>query len=161
MFVEVSTEEHIAKVVSLAEEIWTEHYTPIIGKEQVEYMLGKFQSKDAVSEQLRNGCRYFLMEENDSFIGYLAIQPKGDELFLSKIYFKSAIRRKGYGRKAIQFLETLAREGRFKKITLTVNKNNTGSIKAYEKIGFRNVGSIVQDIGNGFVMDDYKMEKAV
>jgi hypothetical protein len=28
-------------------------------------------------------------------------------------------------------------------------------------MGFRNVGSLVQDIGNGFVMDDYKMEKTV
>jgi hypothetical protein len=31
----------------------------------------------------------------------------------------------------------------------------------YEKIGFKNVGSLVQDIGSGFVMDDYKMEKTV
>jgi RimJ/RimL family protein N-acetyltransferase len=161
MFIEVSTEEHIAKVVSLAEEIWTEYYTPIIGKEQVEYMLGKFQSKESVSEQIKSGCRYFLIEEVGRFIGYAAVQPKGDELFLSKIYLKSSVRCKGYGGKTVKFLETLAREGRFKKITLTVNKYNSDSIKAYEKMGFKNVGSVIQDIGNGFVMDDYKMEKAV
>jgi ribosomal protein S18 acetylase RimI-like enzyme len=161
MFIEVSTEEHIAAVVSLAEEIWTEHYIPIIGKEQVAYMLEKFQSKEAVSDQIRSGCRYFLIEENTRFIGYAAVQPKGDELFLSKIYFKSSVRRKGYGAKTVQFLETLARAGRFKKITLTVNKNNVGSIKAYAKMNFKNVGSVIQDIGSGFVMDDYKMEKTV
>jgi diamine N-acetyltransferase len=44
---------------------------------------------------------------------------------------------------------------------LTVNKNNTGAISVYEKIGFRNVGSLVQDIGSGFVMDDYAMEKTL
>jgi ribosomal protein S18 acetylase RimI-like enzyme len=44
---------------------------------------------------------------------------------------------------------------------LTVNKNNVNAIKAYEKMGFRNVGSLVQDIGDGFVMDDYAMEKTV
>jgi RimJ/RimL family protein N-acetyltransferase len=71
------------------------------------------------------------------------------------------MRGKGYGGKTVEFLESLAREDGFKKITLTVNKYNSGSIKAYEKMGFKNVGSIVQDIGNGFVMDDYKMEKAV
>jgi RimJ/RimL family protein N-acetyltransferase len=159
MFIEVSTKEHMAVVVSLAEDIWTEHYTPIIGKEQVAYMLNKFQSKEAVSEQLRSGCRYFLIEEDGRFIGYAAVQPKGDELFLSKIYLKSSMRRKGYGGKAVQFIETLAKASGVRKITLTVNKNNTGSIKAYEKMGFKNVGSIIQDIGNGFVMDDYKMEK--
>ena len=39
MFIEVSTEYQIEIVESLAREIWTEHYIPIIGKEQVDYML--------------------------------------------------------------------------------------------------------------------------
>ena len=47
------------------------------------------------------------------------------------------------------------------KITLTVNKNNAIAIEAYRKMGFENAGSIVTDIGGGFVMDDYKMEKSV
>jgi len=161
MFVEVTTEEHITTVVSLAGEIWTEHYTPIIGKAQVEYMLDRFQSKEAVTGQLRSGCRYFLIEEENCCIGYFAVQPKGDELFLSKIYFTAPMRCKGYGRKAVQFLESLAKECGFRKITLTVNKNNADSIKAYEKIGFKNLGSVIQDIGGGFVMDDYRMEKTI
>jgi RimJ/RimL family protein N-acetyltransferase len=161
MFIEITTETHIAAVVALAAVIWTEYYTPIIGKEQVLYMLGKFQSKDAVFEQLKSGYRYFLIEEDGQFIGYFAIQPKGDELFLSKIYLKASARRKGYGGNAVRFLNTLAREGGFRKITLTVNKNNFGSIKAYEKLGFKNLGSVIQDIGDGYVMDDYKMEKVL
>ena len=39
--------------------------------------------------------------------------------------------------------------------------NNIGAISAYEKLGFRKVGSLVQDIGSGFVMDDFAMEKGV
>ncbi|MBZ0189319.1 MAG: GNAT family N-acetyltransferase, partial [Candidatus Obscuribacterales bacterium] len=161
MFVEVSTAEHAAAVAGLAEEIWTEHYTPIIGRDQVEYMLEKFQSEDAVCMQIRNGYRYFLISEEGRFIGYFAVEPRGRELFLSKIYLRADLRRKGHGRKAIRFLETLAREGGFEKIALTVNKNNKGSIAAYEKIGFRNLGPLLQDIGGGFVMDDYRMEKKV
>ncbi len=61
----------------------------------------------------------------------------------------------------MRFVETLARERGLRKIVLTVNKNNTGAIRAYQKIGFRNVGSLVQDIGSGFVMDDYAMEKII
>jgi ribosomal protein S18 acetylase RimI-like enzyme len=161
MFFEVSTNNQIEIVEALAREIWTEHYIPIIGKEQVNYMLDRFQSKQAISEQIRTGVLYFLMKEYNESIGYIAVQPKGFELFLSKIYIKSSRRAKGYGKKAVQFAEILAQERGLRKIVLTVNKNNVNTIKMYEKIGFKNVGSLVQDIGSGFVMDDYKMEKTV
>jgi diamine N-acetyltransferase len=159
--IEVSTENHMDIIESLAREIWTEHYNPIIGKQQVDYMLARYQSKQAVKEQIASGVLYFLIEEGRAFIGYIAVHPRGDELFLSKIYLRSSRRARGYGKKAVQFVETLARERGLRKIVLTVNKNNTGAIRAYEKIGFRNVGSLVQDIGSGFVMDDYAMEKTV
>ncbi|HET7319792.1 MAG TPA: GNAT family N-acetyltransferase [Nitrospirota bacterium] len=159
MFVEVSTEYQIEIVESLAREIWTEHYIPIIGREQVDYMLATFQSRRAIGEQIRTGIAYFLIKEDDAHIGYMAVQPKGRELFLSKIYVKSSRRGLGYGRKAVQYAEKVARDLGLDKIVLTVNKNNVNSIKAYEKIGFTNAGPVVQDIGSGFVMDDYKMEK--
>ena len=161
MFREVLTEKQMEIVVSLAKEIWTEHYIPIIGKEQVDYMLDKFQSKQSISDQIRSGFLYFLIKENNQFIGYIGVQPKGNELFLSKIYVKSSERGKGFGKKAIQFIETLAREKGLRKIVLTVNKNNRVAIKTYGKLGFKNLGSVIQEIGGGFIMDDYKMEKTV
>ena len=161
MFIKVSTDDQIATIVSLARDIWTEYYTPLIGREQVEYMLDRFQSKQAVAEQIKAGLLYFLITEGDQCIGYLGVQPKGDELFLSKIYLRASQRRRGYGKKTVRFLEDLARARGLKKITLTVNKNNTASLRAYEKIGFKNLGPLIQNIGGGFVMDDFKMEKAV
>jgi ribosomal protein S18 acetylase RimI-like enzyme len=159
--IEASTEIHTEIIETLAREIWTEHYIPIIGEQQVDYMLARYQSKQAINEQITSGVLYFLIEEGRSFIGYIAVQSRGDELFLSKIYVRSSHRARGYGRQAVQFVETLARERGLRKIVLTVNKNNTGAIRAYEKFGFKNVGSLVQDIGSGFVMDDYAMEKIV
>ncbi|HXX80760.1 MAG TPA: GNAT family N-acetyltransferase [Thermodesulfovibrionales bacterium] len=159
MFLEVLTEKQIEIVGSLAEEIWTEHYIPIIGKAQVDYMLDRFQSKESISEQIRSGFLYFLIKEDNRFIGYIGVQPKGDELFLSKIYIQYSERGKGFGKKAIQFIERLAKERGLRKIVLTVNKNNRVAIEAYEKLGFINLGSVIQDIGSGFIMDDYKMEK--
>jgi ribosomal protein S18 acetylase RimI-like enzyme len=161
MFLSVSTESQLEIVESLAREIWTEHYVPIIGKEQVAYMLSRFQSKEVIAEQIASGMSYYLMMENNKFIGYIAVQQKGRELFLSKIYVKLSKRGRGYGRKAIHFAESLAREKTLTKIILTVNKNNVNSIKAYEKMGFKNSGSIVQDIGNDFVMDDFIMNKSI
>jgi ribosomal protein S18 acetylase RimI-like enzyme len=161
MFMPVKTEDQIVMVESLAREIWTEHYTPIIGMRQVDYMLDRFQSRQAIAEQIRAGVLYFLIQADDVFIGYIAVQPKEDELFLSKIYVRSSLRQKGHGRKAVQFVEALAKERNLHKVVLTVNKNNRSSIKAYEQMGFKNAGSVIADIGNGFVMDDYTMEKRV
>jgi RimJ/RimL family protein N-acetyltransferase len=162
MFTEVIRQQQIAIIEVLAREIWTEHYTPIIGRDQVEYMLGAFQSKDAISAQIETeGYRYFLMEEEGAHIGYMAVQSMRDELFLSKIYIKASWRGRGFGKRAIQFLENCAAGLHLRKISLTVNKNNIHSIKAYEKMGFKNLGPVIQDIGNGFIMDDFKMEKII
>lgn len=152
----------MADVELLAREIWQEHYIPIIGEAQVEYMLDKFQSKAAISKQIQEGCIYYLINTGmNRHIGYLSVLVKGDELFFSRVYIKLVERGKGFGRQAIEFVTDLARRNGCFKITLTVNKNNVSSIKAYQKCEFKIVGPIIQDIGNGFVMDDYKMEKTV
>ena len=159
MIIEVSNEDQIKIVVSLAREIWSEYFIPIIGKEQVNYMLNKFQSKRAIADQIDSqGFLYFLIKEEENFIGYIGVQPRENELLFSKIYIKSSDRGKGYGKRALQFLKALARGKGLSKITLVVHKNNTNTIKVYEKLGFENLGTVVRDIGNGFVMDDYEME---
>ena len=158
---EVSTEAQIETVAALAHEIWNQHFIPIIGKAQVDYMLEKFQSKKAITGQIESGYSYYLLKAGDEYVGYTGVCLKEDELFLSKLYIRASQRGKGCGRKAIEFLEGLAAEKGLSKITLTVNKYNTDSIKAYEKFGFANLGVLAQDIGSGFVMDDYKMERIV
>ena len=149
----------IKVTVGLAREIWNEYFTAIIGKAQVDYMLDKFQSKKAITEQLENGFLYFLIKDNNEAIGYIGVLPKEKKLFLSKLYVRSAERGKGYGREAIRFLEELAIKKGVNRISLTVNKNNSATIEAYKKLGFEVRGHVIQDIGNGFVMDDYEMQK--
>lgn len=148
-------------VESLAEEIWHEYFTPIIGKAQVVYMLEKFQSKKSIAGQISKGYQYYLIKSDNEFIAYIAVLPKQVELFLSKFYIKSAERNRGLGRKLVTFLEQLAIEEGVDKISLTVNRYNSDAIKAYKKMGFINIGPVVQDIGDGFIMDDYRMEKSV
>ncbi len=155
----VSDEKQIELVAALACEIWHEYFTPIIGKAQVEYMLEKFQSKKSIEQQIQNGFIYFLMINNAEPIGYAGIIIKDRELFLSKLYVVSAQRNKGFGKQVVVFLEDLALEQGAEKITLTVNKNNSNTIGAYQKMGFINVESVIKNIGENFVMDDFKMEK--
>ncbi len=44
---------------------------------------------------------------------------------------------------------------------LQVNKYNHGSVAAYLRTGFAIARTVKVDIGNGFFMDDYVMEKNV
>lgn len=151
--------EDLKIVEELARVIWREHYTPIIGPEQVAYMLDNFQSVPAMEEQIGEGMEYYRINLDELPVGYLAFKKQGEELFLSKIYVLSSRRGQGIGKKAMRFAESKALELSCHFLSLTVNKNNSGAIKAYEKMGFVNHGAIETDIGSGFIMDDYLMKK--
>ena len=147
------------QIAGLADVIWREHYIPIIGKAKVDYMLEKFQSGEAIARQVAEHMNYFLILAGERPAGYLAIQKRDRELFLSKIYLLKAYRGLGMGKKAMEFIVEKAGELDCDRIALTVNKNNHQSIQAYLKMGFENKGGKVTDIGEGFVMDDYLMVK--
>ena len=162
VFEKVTTPEQIEKLCKVAEEIWHQHFTAIIGAEQVEYMLEKFQSVKAVTEQIKSGYEYFMFRLDGEIIGYTGIhQEQDNRLFLSKLYIRKAYRGNGYARKALNMLEEICYERGLEAIWLTVNRFNDNTIKAYDKMGFRTIEEKKADIGNGFFMDDYIMSKAI
>ena len=124
----------IETLCGLAKEIWTEHYAPILSDEQVAYMVERFQSVPAVTDQLGKGYRYFFLRtaagENGGFMG---ICPEEDGLFLSKLYVHRDFRRRGLARYALAYLRELCRREGYSPIRLTVNKHNAGSIAAYRR----------------------------
>lgn len=123
------------------------------------YMVENFQTATAMEKQIRDGMDYYQVFSGEAPIGYLAFKEQGRELFLSKIYILSSLRGRGMGRKAMEFVEDQARNRGCQGISLTVNKNNSKAIGAYEKMGFVNQGHLETDIGGGFIMDDYLMKK--
>jgi ribosomal protein S18 acetylase RimI-like enzyme len=158
----VAAPEEIETTAKLAAEIWKEHYLGIITAEQIDYMLDKFQSVLAIADQItRQGYEYYLMRADGVNAGYLAIRPENGKLFLSKFYLLREHRGRGHASRAIRFLEELCRARRLGAIWLTVNRHNTSSIAVYAHKGFQTVRTQVADIGGGYVMDDYVMEKTI
>lgn len=154
--------EQVDELAALAKPIWTDHFTPIIGAEQTAYMIEKFQSAPAMRAQMANkGYHYYFFLYDGQKAGYTGIRRDGDSLFLSKIYVEKSFRRKGIASHGIAFMTDLCRREGLRKIWLTVNKHNDGSIACYRSRGFTVAYPLVTDIGNGFVMDDYVMEKWV
>ena len=159
---EVKTEAEIQRLADMAGKIWHEFFPGIISKEQIDYMVDKFQSFRAMTDQMQNqGYRYHVLEADGEPMGYTGWKLEDGKLFLSKIYLKKEARGKGYSSILFRFLEQQARENNASAIWLTVNKYNAHSIAVYEHKGFKTVRTQEADIGNGFIMDDYIMEKAM
>ncbi|WP_104734267.1 GNAT family N-acetyltransferase [Hanstruepera ponticola] len=156
----VISKADIKLTTQLAHKIWNQHYEPIIGQDQVNYMVHKFQSESAITKQLEDGYLYFLIEHQSKPCGYLALVPHESEnkLMINKIYVDIDYRGLSLGTKLLEFTIKKAKTESFRTIWLTVNKYNTNSIKWYEKKGFRIKKEIVMDIGNGYIMDDYLLE---
>jgi GNAT superfamily N-acetyltransferase len=154
----VQSQSAILVTAKLAAVIWNEHYIPIIGQEQVNYMVNTFQSPDAIEKQIKDeNYEYYLIYHLTEPSGYISIRKNVDELFLSKFYVIKERRGTGLGKEGFRFIRQRAVDLGAKTIKLTVNKYNINSIKAYEKMGFVNTGSLITDIGSGFVMDDFMM----
>lgn len=159
--VKAETREEIKEVARMANDIWNEHYAAVIPQEQIDYMLDKFQSVQAISDAIAGqGYEYYLVEDaNGQTVGYVGINrdyPAG-KLYLSKLYLLKGTRGKGYSRDVLDELKRMALEDGSGSIWLTVNKENP-SVAVYESLGFSKVNTAKTDIGEGFYMDDYIME---
>ena len=161
--IHVSTPDKIAVVERLAQEIWPQHFTPIIGVSQVVYMIEKFQSAEAILSQINSGWEYYLVTVDNEMVGYAGLVPDIDakRLMLSKIYVKKSARGKGVGKSILDFVEQKCKLEGFSTLWLTVNRFNDGPISWYEGHGFVTIDEVKKDIGGGFVMDDYVMERKI
>ena len=155
--VDLKHKKELLSIELMAHKIWKAHYTPIIGIEQVEYMLEKFQSFDAMTNQMKEGYKYFTISHKEKLAGYFSIQKRKDAMFLSKVYIDEPFRGKNLFNKVLHHIIDISVENQLNKIELTVNKYNSNSIEIYKSKGFEIVQEAVFDIGNGFVMDDYVM----
>jgi len=157
----VLSDRDIKKTAVLAETIWNEYFTPLIGQAQVDYMLDKFQSETAIRAQIKQGYLYFALMLEEKQIGYIGLRLDADCLFLSKLYIQKEYRGNGYSRMMLAYAEQIAKQNNKPVIRLTCNRHNTGSLTVYKKAGFQIAREEKTDIGSGFVMDDYVFEKNV
>lgn len=153
----ITNDSQMKILAQTADLIWHEYFAFLLAPEQIDYMVERFQSYDALKTQIAQGYEYYFIEKDGEIIGYSGFCFKDNELFLSKLYILKDYRNFGFGREALNFLIKKALEKKLPQIMLTVNKYNESTIKAYKKWGFVVVDSVVTDIGEGFVMDDYIM----
>ncbi len=147
----------------LAQRIWRACYPAIISTEQIEFMLGWMYSEEQIRKELAQGVTWEVIEdEQGAGIGFLAYCLEPDNrVKLNKLYVLPEIQGKGIGSAALRHIFQSAAKLGARAVWMQVNKANHRAIGAYKKAGFYIAEEAVFDIGNGFVMDDYLMEKAV
>ncbi len=150
-----ATKDDIGLLIDMAHEIWLSYYPSIISIDQINYMLQLMYSQKAIEKELGDGVVWEIIENETTSVGFLSYTIGDEDIKLNKLYLKTAHHGKGYGKIALNHAIDYARLNQYKRVYLTVNKNNVKAIIAYEKTGFVRTDSIVIDIGGGFVMDDY------
>ena len=139
----------------LAERIWRTSYRDLLSKEQIEYMLGWMYGAEKIWSELASGVVWEFVDLNGMAIGYLAYgPPAAGELKLHKLYLLPEQQGRGFAQEAIRRVIDVAKMAGAR-IVLNVNKANFRAQRAYERAGFRVVDSVTNDIGGGFVMDDF------
>ena len=153
-------EAEIALVRELAHEIWWACYPGIITDAQIEYMLEWMYSADVLRRDLARGVRYEIIHRGEQPVGYLAYEEESPAVWkLHKLYLLPQCQGRGAGQAALQHVSSVVTVAGGRALQLTVNKQNARAITAYERAGFKKRGSVVNDIGGGFVMDDFVMER--
>lgn len=156
-FSEITTDEQLNELSVIASKIWNEHYPAIIGQVQVDYMLAKMYSINALREQIAQGQKYIAAYENDEMLGFLSYSVKNEkDYFIHKWYVDVSKHSKGIGR---GLFDHVFKDLDYNTIRLTVNRHNIKPINFYFKMGFKIEKIINIDIGEGFVMNDFMMIK--
>jgi len=154
------TDQDLAAVATLARQIWQTTYAGIITQAQIDSMLAARYNPQALGEYLAAKGRWFELAIVDGEIaGFCACEIHRGEYKLDKIYIDSARQRGGIGGQLITRAAARAISLGYAQMILAVNKRNTPAIAAYGKHGFVVRESVCVDIGEGFVMDDYIMQK--
>ena len=145
---------------SIAHTTWPVTYGEILSKEQLDYMLDKMYSDATLLENLNKGHHFILINKDSVCLGFASFEHRylNEKCTrLHKIYLLPETQGKGMGKMLLEQITALAKENQSEIISLNVNRFNKAHA-FYKKMGFQVVAEEDLAIGNGYLMEDYKME---
>lgn len=149
-------------IQQLAYKIWPTTYGNILSREQLDFMLGAFYSIETIAKSVNSSGHVFLLvKENGKDLGFVSYEhhyKNKPETRIHKIYVLPETQGKGIGKMLLEKVEALAKEKQSKTLSLNVNRFNN-ALHFYTKNGFQITGEEDIEIGNGYLMEDYMMEK--
>ena len=158
-------EDELLQIAEMAELIWKKYYIEIISIHQIDYMLYKFYSEEALKSQIKIGQDFYFIKHQSEILGFISYSQKADSVyFIHKFYILPNQHRQNLGSLAMQEIEKEiidSNKNRNYKLKLTVNRKNFKAINFYFKNGFMIESVEDFDIGESYLMNDFVMTKTV
>lgn len=162
--IENNSDSNFTEIRAIAEEVWPKTYGSILGQAQFDYMMEMMYSVASLQMQANEKQHHFILaKENKMAVGFASYEfncNQTNKTKIHKIYILSTQQGKGIGKVLLDYIVKEAKRLDNKALFLNVNKYNPAQ-HFYKKLGFEITAEEVIDIGQGYVMDDYVMEKAI
>ncbi|MEX0882791.1 MAG: GNAT family N-acetyltransferase, partial [Cyclobacteriaceae bacterium] len=147
----------------IAKVTWPITFRDILTKKQLEYMLEMMYSTPSLTDQMETRHHRFLLAKADEkALGFASFEigfGGSASLKIHKLYMLPDAQGKGMGKMMLRQIGEVGLKTRSTHMILNVNKFNYKAIHFYEKWGFKTIGEELIPIGEGYVMDDFIMEK--
>lgn len=154
-----TTTADIPLIRELTFKVWPQTYRDILTSEQIDYMLEMMYSPASLEKQMQDGCNFIIVYDNEQPVGFASYQLTSEDVTkLHKIYVLPSQQGKGTGNFLLNYTIEQVKKLGAASLQLQVNRNNTAKA-FYEKKGFVVIEEADFDIGNGYYMNDYVMEK--
>ena len=157
-----ATSSDYKTIQEIAYQTWPDTYGAILSKEQLDFMLDAFYSEAALNDNVvSKGHHFLLAKEDDIFLGFASYEhnyQENNRTRIHKIYILPQTQGKGIGKGLIEYIEKLALENHSAALSLNVNRLNK-AYTFYQKKGFEVIEEVDIEIGHGYLMEDYVMEK--
>ena len=146
----------------IAEIVWPVAYIDILSKEQLTYMLQNFYGFEVLKEQmLTQGHQFFIAKDLDNAIGFASVSKEGLGAFkLQKLYVLPDYQGKHVGNALLKSVMDYCALKEGKSLILNVNRHNMARF-FYEKQGFKIIKEVDIEIGEGYFMNDFVMERNI
>jgi RsiW-degrading membrane proteinase PrsW (M82 family)/ribosomal protein S18 acetylase RimI-like enzyme len=161
MTIRGATPGDIPLIRDLTYKIWPQTYSSILSKEQIDYMLNQMYSESALQQQMQQNNEFVIVYDGKEPIGFASVGQTGPTTFkLHKLYVLPSQQGRGAGSFIIDQIIKVIKPRGATSLQLNVNRQNNAK-DFYEKLGFLVTGQEDIDIGSGYFMNDYVMEKKV
>lgn len=159
--IRIASPEDIPLIRELTLKVWPQTYTAIISPQQIDYMLDMMYSEASLQKQMEEGIKFILVYDETVPVGFAAYQEIQPAIYkLHKIYILTSQQGKGTGKFVIEHIIHDIKQKDADALQLQVNRHNKAR-SFYEKLGFAVIEEADFDIGNGYFMNDYIMEKKI
>lgn len=143
---------------TLVHQIYYPTYKDILSKDQIEFMLDKSYTIEAIQASMASNQDFYLLQNDQEFLGFMALSVSSSPLLrIEKLYLLPETQGKGCGKLMINFAQEVALSVGLNTLELNVNRGNK-AYHFYLKQGFK----VTQEVDipyYGYILDDYVMQK--